>query len=161
MGWFVIYTKPQREDEVVKRLKDAGIKAFCPKIRARRFLNRRILEREEPFFPCYIFAEFELKSFFHMIKYTRGVKYILFKDMPRELNPLVINTIVERMDEKGFVKVGEEKFTSGERVVIKHGPFKDFLGVFERRLNRKERVILLLEALNARIEIDECMVERA
>lgn len=161
MGWFVIYTKLQSEDKVTKYLSDAGISILNPKIKVRKYSVGRITEKAELLFPCYIFANFEPEKFLRMIKYTRGIKYVLFKDNPVEVHPQIINSIINRMDENGLVQITSHPISPGERVVIKCGPFKDFYAVFERQLNQKERVFLLLEALNAKIEIDACMLERA
>ncbi|SPQ01713.1 hypothetical protein NBG4_680006 [Candidatus Sulfobium mesophilum] len=39
-----------------------------------------------------------------------------------------------------------EKFDSGERVLIKEGPFKDFYGIFERHIAGRKRATILLES---------------
>ncbi len=161
MGWFVIYTKSQNEFQVAKRLSDVGISVLNPKIIVRRYTGGKISEKIEPLFPCYIFANFDPERFLHMIKYTRGVRYVLFRENPVEVHPIIINSIINRMDENGFVRIEPNPISPGEHVVIKYGPFKDFYAIFERELNKRERVLLLLEALNAKIEIDACMLERA
>ncbi len=161
MGWFVIYTKPQNEDKVAKKLSDAGIVTLNPKITTRKYIAGKISTRTEALFPSYIFANFDSEKFLHMVKYTRGVRYVLFRDKPAEIHPAVINSIINRMSPDGFVRIEPRAISSGERVVIRHGPFKDFYAIFEKQLNKKERVFLLLETLNARIEIDACMLEKA
>ncbi len=161
MGWFIIYTKVHNEDKVAKNLSDAGIVTLNPKILVRRYIAGKIFTKPEALFPSYIFANFDPEKFLHMVKYTRGVRYVLFKDRPVEVHPVIVNSIIKRMGPDGFVRIEPRAISPGERVVIKHGPFKDFYAVFEGRLNKRERVILLLEALNARIEIDACMLERA
>lgn len=161
MGWYVIYTKSQNEYQVAKRLSDVGISVLNPEIIIRRYTGGKISEKIEPLFPCYILANFDPEKFLHLIKYTRGVRYVLFRENPVEVHPLIVNSIINRMDEKGFVRIEPKAISPGERVVIKSGPFKDFYAIFERELNKRERVSLLLEALNARIVIDACMLDRA
>lgn len=161
MNWYVIYTKPRSEDLVTKRLKDVGINILNPKIILRKFRAGRVVETVEPLFPCYIFAEFDLTRFASMLKYTRGVKYILYKDFPVAVSLDIINALRSRMGEDGCIQLEPRRWKSGDRVFISRGPLNGFYAVFERELNRKNRVMLLLEALNARVEVDSCMIESA
>jgi transcriptional antiterminator RfaH len=161
MAWYVIYTKPGKENSVVEQLQMAGLNVLKPEIMLRKYKNGIIITKIEPLFPNYVFAEFDLMRCYRLVKYTRGVKYILFRDMPVELPGIVVTEIKSRMDENGVVKIAPVRLSPDERVVINHGPFKDFYGIFVKELNRKERILILLEILNARIEIDSCMVERA
>jgi len=161
MAWYVLYTKPGNEDLVTHQLTGAGLNVLNPKISVRRYLKGIIAERVEPLFPNYIFAEFDIIRYYHLVKYTRGVKYILFRDNPVEMPPVVIHEVESRMDARGLIKIDTVNFEPETRVAIKHGPFKDFYGIFEGTMNKKDRVRVLLEVLNARIEIDICLLERA
>ncbi|MEM5810052.1 MAG: transcription termination/antitermination NusG family protein [Candidatus Aenigmatarchaeota archaeon] len=160
MGWYVIYTKPSKEDSVTEQLRNAGIEVLNPKVILRKYRNGKIVSIIEPLFPNYIFADFDLMRYHRMVKYTRGVRYIIFRDRPVELPDFVVTELKSRADDNGFVKIESGKLNPDDRVVIKSGPFKDFYGIFEKELNREERVLILLEILNARIEIDKCMIEK-
>lgn len=160
MAWFTIYTKPAKEDSVAEQLRNAGLHVLNPKVKLRKFYKGKIVEKIEPLFPNYIFAEFDLMRYHRMVKYTRGVRYIIFRDRPVELPDFVVTELRNRTDSDGVVKIESGKLNPDDRVVIKYGPFKDFYGIFERELNREERVLILLEILNARIEIDKCMIEK-
>src|ERR1700690_953459 len=153
MTWFAIYTKPGSEDLVAQQLHNAEIETLTPKVMVIKYRRKKYTQVIEHLFPCYIFASFEYLTHGHMIKYTRGVKFIVGKEKPLAVNPEIIEALRMRM--KGeMIAPEEEIIRRGERVIIKEGPFKDFQGVFERGIQGKERVMLLIEAIHGRIEID-------
>ncbi len=88
-----------------------------------------------------------------MIRYTRGVKYIVGKEHPLTVPSQIMDVIRERM-QGDIVEPLSEKFDRGERVLIKEGPFKDFYGIFERHIPGKKRATILLEALYFRLEVE-------
>ena len=161
MSWYTIYTKPRNEDFVSRQIESAGLNVLNPKVIHKRFKAGMVVETIEPLFPSYIFAEFDLFRFIHMINYTRGVKYTLFRDFPVVIPREIIWKIRDRMGKDGFVRIEPKRLEKGERVFIRNGPLNGFYGVFEKPLKKTERVLLLLEALNARLEIESCMVARA
>ncbi len=153
MNWYAIYTKPKAEGAVAQLLSNAGIETLNPKIRIRKYVRRKYVEAIEQLFPCYLFAFFDEGEQEHMIRYTRGVKYIVGKEHPLTVHPQIIEVIRERM-EGDIVEPLSEKFDSGERVLIKEGPFKDFYGIFERHIPGRKRATILLEALYCRLEVE-------
>jgi transcriptional antiterminator RfaH len=153
MNWYAIYTKVKAEGAVALLLSKAGIETLNPKIRVRKYVRRKYVEAVEQLFPCYIFAFFDEGKQGHMIRYTRGVKYIVGKEHPLTVHPQIIEVIRERM-EGDIVEPLHEKFDSGERVLVKEGPFKDFYGIFERHIPGKKRATILLETLYFRLEVE-------
>lgn len=159
MNWYAIYTKPGAEDAATMLLSNAGIETFNPKIRVRKYVRKKYTEAIEQLFPCYIFASFDPDKHSHMIRYTRGVRYVVGKQHPLVVPPDMIEAIRERMED-GVVKPETENFEKGDRVLIKEGPFKDFCGIFERNLSGRERVVIFLEALFCRVEIEGFSLKR-
>jgi transcriptional antiterminator RfaH len=160
MNWYAIYTKPKTEESTTQLLNSAGIETLTPKIKARKYLRKKYTEVIEQLFPCYIFAFFDIERHGHMIKYTRGVKYIVGKEHPLIVHQEIINAIKDRMED-GIVKQVIEGFRRGERVLIKEGPFKDFYGIFERDVSGRERALILLEALQSKLEIETLSIKKA
>jgi len=153
MNWYAIYTKPKSEGAVAHLLSNAGIETLNPKIGVRKYIRKKYIEAVEQLFPCYVFAFFDEGERGHMIRYTRGVKYIVGKETPLTVPPEIIEVIRERMV-GDIVMLPLEKFDSGERVLIREGPFKDFYGIFERHIPGRKRATILLEALYFRLEVE-------
>ncbi|MEW6215710.1 MAG: transcription termination/antitermination NusG family protein [Nitrospirota bacterium] len=154
MNWHAIYTKPRNEDSVASRLHDIGIDVLNPKLKSKKYKRNKLIEVIEPLFPCYLFANFDKDKYSHLISYTRGVRYIVGKNNPIIVQDKIINTIKENMEEGNIIVIKPQRFEKGNRVLIKNGPFKDFYGIFERETKGSERVLILLDAIYYRLELD-------
>ncbi len=159
--WYAIYLKSGKEDSVSSHLKNAGIEVINAKLKIKKFKNNKLTEVIEPLFPCYIFANFDKDKYSHMITFTRGVRYIVGKSNPLVVSEDIIQAIKENMNENNFVIIKPRKFSKGEKVIIKEGPLKNFYGIFEKELKGPERVMILLETLNYKVEIDGSYLEIA
>lgn len=159
-AWYAVYTKPKCEHSVVILLNNAGIETLNPKIQIRKYVRGKYTLVLEQLFPSYLFACFDRKKESHMIKYTRGVKYIVGKENPVVVPPEIIESVKERL-EGDIIREIPENLRKGDRVLIKDGPFKDFYGIFEKTLPGKERSIILLEALYSKLNIEIFSLKKA
>ena len=156
MNWYAVYTKPRHEDHVTSRLQQCGIEVLNPKSRFKKYRGGRLAEVIEPFFPCYVFARFDRNKNFRLVKYTKGVRYVVGKNNPIAVPDEITGAIREHMKEDNVVFVKPDTFEKGVRVKIKDGAFKDFCGIFERTTKGFERVVILLDAICYRLEISAC-----
>jgi len=159
--WYAIYTKAGKEDSVTFLLRNAGIDVLNAKLKSSRFRQNRLVEFIEPLFPCYIFADFEKEKYAHMITYTRGTRYIVGKRNPIIVSNEIITAIKDNLEQDDIIIIRPSRFCRGDRVLIKDGPFKNFIGLFEREIRGPERVMVLLDAIHYRVEIDGCLLEVA
>ncbi len=153
--WHAIYTKPRKEDAVAHRLQGIGIEILNPKLKTKKYKRNKLVEVIEQLFPCYLFACFDKEKYAHLITYTRGVRYIVGKKNPIVVYDEIIDTIREGMEEGDIIVIKPGRFEKGDRVFIREGPFKDFYGIFEREIKGNERVMILLEAIHYKIELDK------
>ncbi len=160
MNWYAIYTKPRCEDFTAHLISNAGIEILSPKIKINKLIREKFTDVVEPLFPSYIFAFFDQEKQSHMIKYTRGVKYIVGKDNPSIVYPEIIDAIRERM-QGDIIIPAPENLEKGDRILIKEGPFKDFCGIFERNIPGKERAMILLDALQCKLNIYNWAIKKA
>jgi len=158
--WYAIYTKPGKEDTIAYRLEGIGIEVLNPKIKLKKYRRNKLAEVVEPLFPCYLFANFEKEKYAHMITYTRGVRYIVGKTNPIVVHDEIIDTIKEGMEAGNIIVVQPRKFSKGERVLVKEGPFKDFYGIFEKETRGPERVMVLLDMIHCKLELDSCLLAK-
>jgi transcriptional antiterminator RfaH len=158
--WYAIYTKPKAEDATARLLSNAGIEVLNPKIRVKKYLRKKYAEAIEQLFPCYVFANFDTATHSHMIRYTRGVRYVVGKESPLIVHAEIITAIRERMKD-GIVQPESGQYLHGDKVMIKEGPFKDFYGIFERHLPGRDRAMILLEALYCKVEIEQTSIKSA
>ena len=158
--WYTIYTKPKAEDSTNRLLSNVGIETLNPKIRIQKYMRGKYSDVIEQLFPCYIFACFDRNTQSHMIKYTRGVRYIVGKESPITVPHEIINAMRERMEGEILVPPKED-FEKGDRVLIKEGPFRNFYGIFEGKLSGRERAMVLLDALHVKLDIEERSITKA
>jgi transcription antitermination factor NusG len=100
---------------------------------------------------------------FRLVKYTRGVKTIVhFGDRIIPLSEEFIDFIKARLED-GVATLTKRSFRKGERIIVTEGPFKGLTGIFEKEMDGRERVAILLEGINyyARMEIDRDLIDSA
>jgi len=164
-SWYCIYTKANYEDNLCRRFAEfSDIQVLNPKLKKKKYVRGKLQDVTEEFFPCYIFAKFNLSKFYHMIRYTRGVRRIVGDTLG---SPWVVDDkIVEIMESKtrdGYVHIESSRFNKGDKVLIKGGPFDGFNGLFMEELKPRDRILVLLNTIEfeARIELYSDFVVRA
>ncbi len=154
MKWYVIYTKPKQEDRVEETLARATVEVFNPKLRRKRLIRSKYERVIRPLFPNYLFAKFDPSRHYHMIKYTRGVRCIVGnRGSPWPVSEDIIDIIKSRMNEEGLIVINPD-IKVGDKVEITEGPFRGFIGIFEREMKDSERIIVLLNTIQYRASID-------
>ena len=162
--WYVIHTHPKQEDRASNNLSILEIPIFNPKIKVRRHhqFMREPPYLIKPLFLRYIFAQFKIDELYQKVRFTRGVRAIVsFGGCPIPVDEEIISVIQSKVRKDGFVSIDEE-IEPGDTVIIKDGPLKTFIGVFERVMKDTDRVRLLLETISyqAHVEIERELVKR-
>lgn len=163
--WYVVHTHPKQEDRANSNLRVWGVETLHPKLKTRRVneFSGAVTYLTKPMFPRYIFAKFDARKQLAKISFTRGVHHVVsFGGQPTWVEDEVIQIISARIDQNGFVRIGDD-LKQGDRVVIKAGPLRDFEGVFERELNDSERISVLLTTISyqGRVVVNRDLLERA
>lgn len=160
--WYVIQTKPKKEEEATGYLSTRGIETFNPLIETFTLRKGRVGKELKPLFPNYIFVKFDLEENYSLVRWARGVKKVLgFGGYPSPISEEVVNTIMDRLDEQGIVRIGRH-FKENDVIRIRSGPFKDLIGIFERWVSDKERVRVLLNLIGYQpeVELHVSMIEK-
>ena len=160
--WYVIQTKPKKEEEATSYLSTKGLEIFNPHIETFSSRNQKVLREIKPLFPNYIFGRFDLDRNYPLVRWARGVKKILgFGGYPVPVSEEVIEVIQGRTDSDGIVR-RISHFEPNDVVRIKSGPLKDLLGIFERWVSDDERVRILLNLIGYQpaVELHYSMIEK-
>jgi transcriptional antiterminator RfaH len=162
--WYAIHTRPKQEGRADSNLRAWSVETFTPFIKERRCTpTGNVKYQLKPLFPQYIFARFDASSMLHKIYFTRGVHDVVRfgKDAPTPIDDEIIAIIHSQVGTSGFIELGEE-FKAGDRIVIKDGPLKNFIGIFEREVKESDRVMILLNTLKyqAHLLLDRELVKK-
>jgi transcriptional antiterminator RfaH len=161
-NWYVVQTKPKKEEEATSYLSNKRVEVFSPLIETFALRNGRMNKELKPLFPGYLFVNFDLEQNYPLVRWARGVKCVLgFGGYPASISEDVVEIIKERTDTRGVVRVKED-YKPNDVVRIKTGPLKDLLGIFERWVSDSERVRILLSLIGYQpnIELHYSMIEK-
>lgn len=155
LRWYVVRTKPCKEDFTELQLICGKFEVFNPKIKS---LSRKKSNGHftlKPLFPGYIFvhSNFEDPYCHHLVKYTRGVSKILGNGYPTPIKDDIIELIKERSNGCGIIEQNI-RLKPGRWVRIRKGPFKDLIGMLERPPGPSGRVWILLEMVKYSAHMD-------
>ena len=163
LEWYVIQTKPKKEDEAKSYLSMKGLEIFNPFMENFVIRNGKINKELKPLFPGYIFGKFELEKDYSLVRWGRGVRKVLGLggSYPTPVSEEVVEIIKRRTDSYGIVRKSYH-FEANDRVRVKSGPMKDLLGIFERWVSDSERVRILLNLIGYQpaVEMHYSMIEK-
>ncbi len=149
--WFVVRTKPRREDYAQGQLARRGVDTFMP----------RILEHSRegtapligPLFPGYVFVWIRLASQYTSVIWAPGVRsFVAFGEIPSPVDDEVIEFIRERCGSEGIALAAPD-FHDGDHVRVTRGPLGGLLGVVQGHVNGRRRVQVLMELLKRRTQV--------
>ena len=164
VSWYVLRSKPHKEDFLYGQLLARKIEAYYPTVRVQP-VNPRA-RKNRPYFPGYLFIHIDLEqenlSVFRWMPGAIGL--VSFGNEPSWVPDEVVNTIrkqVSAINAAGGENLAE--FASGDEVIIQDGPFDGYKAVFDLSLPGHERVRVLLKLLkdqNMRLELPVGQVKK-
>ena len=153
--WYVIQTKSGQEDLAAFNLSRLGLEILNPKLKAEKLVWGSIKPMIRPLFAGYIFAKFDAVKYFHIIRYTRGVRRVLRFGMT--LFPVeeeIIENIQRRLGKDGCARIQPKTLSAGSSVLIREGPLNGLNGIFEREMSDRKRVVILLDVMGVRVQVE-------
>jgi transcriptional antiterminator RfaH len=150
-AWYVVRSKPRREQFAQVQLIRRGVETFLPRICER---NR---SRSEPvigaLFPGYLFARVDLDTQYTSVIWTPGVhSMVAFGDTPVPVEPDVVEFLQKRCGPHGLI-VATRRFEAGDQVRVVGGPLAGLQGIVQERVSGRDRVRVLMELLRRRTQV--------
>jgi transcription antitermination factor NusG len=163
--WFCIQTKPLREADAVEMLcklspmvasNVGSIEIYYPKIQIHNKSKKKVLIR--PLFPRYFFAKFcWQKAYRFIVSCPQILSVVQFGDLPSVVPENIIQELnVWSINNDQAVFDPTLSFSTGQKVIIKSGPFKGMEAEFISHLSDNKRVALLLDCLQRNIRVTIC-----
>ena len=151
--WYVVQTKPGNEDRVQNNLNRQKIENFLPRLGIYEHRQGTMVHRIKPLFPNYLFAKFHLGLHYYKVKWTRGVNRILGNGSePTPISGQVISMIKEKAGENNLIRL-EDEWKEGDLIQVTSGPFKDLMGIFQKKMSSQGRVRILLSLIGVDVPV--------
>jgi transcription elongation factor/antiterminator RfaH len=156
LGWYVLQSKPQKEQWLYKQLDALDIEAYYPCLNTKS--GKSSAPTAKPYFPGYLFINVDLEQTgISMLKWIPGSQGLVsFGDEPACVPERLLQRIRQRVDE---INSADDPLLNslkpGDQVQIRSGPFAGYAAIFCAHLRGSERVQVLLKLLQDRsIRID-------
>ena len=149
--WYVVHSKPQKEEWLCNQFNALQIEAYYPCLHASEEKSRA--HKPKPYFPGYLFVNIDLEligiSALQWIPGSLGL--VGFGGEPARVPDGLVQRIRDRVDEMNKTKDAMlESLRPGDEVVIHSGSFAGYDAIFHSRLRDSERVQVLLRILQGR-----------
>jgi transcriptional antiterminator RfaH len=150
-NWYVVYSKPHKEEQVQFHLGLKGIESFFPRLQLPGSSSKK--NGIVPLFPNYLFVLLDLTRESQYVVWVPGVKrFVSFGDTPIPLENSVVEYLKDRANARGIIQA-HCQLEPGQQVEITGGPFDGFTGIIENPPNAKGRVKILLKLLSRQISV--------
>ena len=152
--WYVLHSKPRKEEFLLGQLRSHGFETYCPFVRVVT-VNPRA-RKMRPYFPGYVFLHVDLgQSKASALQWMPGATgFVSFDGIPASVPEGLIPALRQRVD--AIHADGGELFHGlkpGDTVRITEGPFAGYEAIFDARLPGSERVRVLLKLLQQRRQL--------
>lgn len=162
--WYVLQSKPQKENLLYEQLRLREMEAYYPCIRVKP-VNPRA-RKIKSYFPGYLFVHVDLDLVgISSLQWVPGaVGLVKFGGEPAFIAESILQAIrlmVEKNNVDGSYFCSGLK--PGDAVSINEGPFSGYKAIFDTRLSRRQRVRVLLEVLQnqqLRVELPAGHIQR-
>ena len=123
--WNVIYTRPNMEKMVLKRLGEISIRSYCPLQKKMRIWSDRKKIVEEPLFKSYIFVETNEQVNWQVLSVSGVVKYVTEGGKPAVVREKEIERIKLFLNEAENITLTNQCFKKDDTVKVISGIFMD------------------------------------
>ena len=150
--WFVVFSKPHREEFAQFHLRLKGFESFFPRLLLPKFSYRS--KRIVPLFPNYLFVHVNLPRDYDQVRWVPGVKsFVNFGGAPAPLEDRIAEDLLTQANSDGII-LAQSDLKVGQEVQIRGGAFDGVIGVIQSTPDAKGRVRLLMKLLSRRIPVE-------
>lgn len=154
--WYLIMTKHHKDACAEEQLSRQQYTVYRPLIKKEKKVKNKVIKIKESLFPRYLFIQLDMGvDDFSRVRSTKGVLNIVrfgnsFTEVPDEIIRLLRKgEIINKKSSKDL-----RCFKSGDKIIIKEGPFLGLEALFDRYKQGGDRVIVLFNMLNKMTSLD-------
>lgn len=161
-SWYVLHSKPRKENQVAAYLRSQQIETFYPTLKVDP-VNPRA-SRIRPYFPRYMFVHVDLDvTGISAVQWVPGaIGIVQFDGCASPVPDAVIYELKRQVAEHNERQASIlDNMRPGDHIRITDGPLAGYEAIFDTRLSGTQRVQVLLEMLGRQIraQVDGKMIE--
>lgn len=147
--WYLLYCKRSEQERAKLNLERQGVHCYYPLVEVEKVRNGKRSTKIEPLFPNYIFVQFDIEQIHTTtVRSTRGiVDFVRNGAKPTMIANAVIEQIMQQDAQQDEMAKRIDMPQTGDKVLIKDGPFAGIEAIFEETDGEK-RAFLLIEIIN-------------
>lgn len=162
-AWYVVRSKPNKEDFLAGQLQLHGFDVYLPQLRAKP-VNPRA-RKVRPFFPGYLFVQTEDDFHYSDVQWLPGSQGLVhFGNEPASLSDALVVGIRNQVDVLNQAEAESRSgFSPNEKVLIVEGVFAGYEAIFDTRISGANRVRVLLTFMKNRqtpLELSETSLRK-
>jgi transcriptional antiterminator RfaH len=151
-AWYVVYSKPQKEEFAQFHLRSKGVEVFFPRLLLPPPLGRR--KQIVALFPNYLFVRFRIPEEYECVTWSPGIKrFVSFNDVPVPIDEDIISYLMRQANPAGVI-TARSNLKVGQEIRINGGAFDGLAGVIQGPPDGRGRVRVLMELLSRRIKVE-------
>ena len=150
--WYVVYSKPHKENLAQFHLERKGLEVFFPQLLLPSLLAGR--RRIVPLFPNYLFVRLSLPDEHYHVVWSPGVKRVVsFNGDPAPVDEEAVDFIRGRANPQGLL-TARCSLATGQEVRFRRGPFDGLGGIIEDPPDARGRIKVLMRLLNRQVRVE-------
>lgn len=153
-SWYVLQSKPHKENQVYNYLTAQGYEIFYPTMRIKPVNPRS--SKVRPYFPRYMFVHVDLEAVgLSALQWVPGaIGLVKFDDYVAPVPDNVVYDIQQQISVLEAVQADlAGQFKPGDQLRITSGPLAGYEAIFDKRLSGTERVQVLLQMVDSLVRV--------
>ena len=142
--WYAVQCQPHRERVAARHLTNQGFSIFLPLRKKLRRHARRVDSVQVPFFPGYLFVQFDpARDRWRSVSGTLGVARLVMQgERPAPAPAGIVEALIDACDANNVLR-WQAELKPGQSVRVLAGPFADLVGQLERMTDSGRLRVLL------------------
>ena len=150
--WYVVYSKPNKEEFAHFHLRLKGIDVFFPRLVLPESVKKH--KRIIPLFPNYLFVRIRISEEYYYVLWSPGVKrFVSFNDFPVPVDVNIVRYLMQRSNPEGII-MAASNLKVGQEVRINGGPFDGLVGIIKAPPDSKGRIGVLMDLLSRQVHVE-------
>lgn len=154
--WYPVYTRSRAEKKAFEELTRKNITTYLPLKKTLKQWSDRKKIIEEPLIKSYLFVYISAKEYAEVLMTNGITRFIYFSGKIASLPEKQIQDLKLLLANEDDLEVFDFTIKTGEKVLIKAGPFKGMLAELVS-IQNKQRIILRLQDIGYSFEINTSM----